>query len=202
MATVVFDVRDAQDRPLTAVTVLIDGRVLSASVNDEPVPVDPGEHQFQFRIAGQAELSRSVTIREAEKDRQIRVQIQNGATGEQGTATPPSPPEKNARVQRTLALASAGLAVAGVGVGTVFGLTAWSQRNEARDACPETCADRAGVDAWADARRSGNFATVSFVVAGVASAAAATLWFTLPSSSATSTRVGLGPGSAVLTGAF
>lgn len=198
MATVVFDVRDAEDRPLNGVTILLDGRLLDARRKDEPVPVDPGEHRILFRVAGKPEVGRNITVREAEKDRPIFVRLGSAA---QARATAESAsPEERARVQRTFALASAGLAVAGIATGTAFGLVAWQQRNKARELCEDACANRAGVDAWQDARRSGHFATAGFIVGGVAAAGAAALWLTLKTSG--STRLGLGPGAALVTGEF
>ncbi|MGC4087182.1 MAG: hypothetical protein QM756_04620 [Polyangiaceae bacterium] len=200
IATVVFDVRDGEDRPLTAITVLIDGRMLEMRATDEPVPVDPGKHHFTFRAGGKPELSRTFTIREGERDRPIQIRL--GVE-----ASPPAPQagrdhESRISVQRMFALGSAGLAVAGLATGSVLGVLAIKRRNAAREVCPGACADRAGVDAWEEARRRGNESTVAFVVAGVAGAAAAVLWFSLPTQQATSTRLGFGLGSATVTGAF
>jgi hypothetical protein len=201
ISTVVFDIRDAGDHPVTEVTIIVDGRVLAAHVSDEPVPLDPGEHHFLFRALGQPELARDLVIREAERDRQIRIRV-----GEK--KAPPSPASRplgratasSARSQRVVALVSTGVAAVGLGAGTVFGLRALSQRNQARGACPEACAESAGVEAWENARRSGNYSTASFIMAGVAGAAAAVLWLTLPTPS--STRVGFGLGTAALASDF
>ena len=95
--------------------------------------------------------------------------------------------------QRTLALAVLAVGVGGVGAGTVFGMQAVSKRDKAQTACPTACSDRASVDLWQDAKRSGNLATGAFIVGGVGLAGAAVLWLTGGSASiAADTTVGPG----------
>jgi hypothetical protein len=47
-ATVVFDVRDADDRPLVSPLVAVDGQALSNGAAASPIPVAPGTHRFTF----------------------------------------------------------------------------------------------------------------------------------------------------------
>lgn len=73
-----------------------------------------------------------------------------------------------------------GVAVAGVGAGTVFGLSAIDQRDELRDACAPHCsADR--VDG---VRRKALAANLSFGLGAVAAAAAVATYLFLPAAAA------------------
>lgn len=81
--------------------------------------------------------------------------------------------------QRTIALIAGGVGIVGLGLGTVFGLQARSNWNEAKRRCPELeCARREDLGLEDDARANANFATVAFAVGGAALAGGVVLWFT------------------------
>jgi hypothetical protein len=107
--------------------------------------------------------------------------------------------------QRALALTAGGVGVAGVVVGSIFGLTAKSKHDAAGEYCSgRTCTDQRGVDLTNDALSAGNVATAGFVVGAVGLAAGAVLWFTATSAQegASAPRVGVGPGRIVVQGAW
>ncbi len=84
------------------------------------------------------------------------------------------------------AVAVGGVGVAGVVVGTVFGLRATSQWDEAQSYCtgPEAthCTNEAAVLS-SDATFTANVSTTGFVVGGAAIGTAVVLWLTAPSDS-------------------
>jgi hypothetical protein len=75
-------------------------------------------------------------------------------------------------------LLAAGVGVAGLAVGSVFGLRALSKRNDARKSCPDLCTDENGVSQWNDAKRAGTVSTVAFAIGGAGVAGALILWLT------------------------
>jgi len=219
--TIIFEVKDASGRDLSAVKVTMDGQPLVDRLEGTALSVDPGEHTFLFETAGQPPVTKQLVLREAQKERHEAVTF--GAAG----ATPPPQPEQpllpaaqtprspwrapqvpqtsGARLglQRTVGLVSAGVGVVGLVVGSVFGAMVLSKKSDAQNACPNACSNQHGVDLWNDAASSGNLATAFFVVGAVGIAAGATLWFTAPSSgSAPKAQVGIGPGALRLKGTW
>ncbi|MGC4091036.1 MAG: hypothetical protein QM756_24810 [Polyangiaceae bacterium] len=211
MPTLVFEVKDAAGNDLSAVRVTVDGEVLAERLDGTALSIDPGEHTFAFESAGQPSVNKRLMIRESEKDRRETVQLVAAAEPAPANASlapaaspvtaPPAPapapaspasePSSSFPGQRVAAIVSAGVGVVGIGVGSVFGLTAMSRKKDAEKVCPDVCEDDAGVKAWKDARSAGNLATVGFIVGGVGLAAAAVLWFTAPQTSGQA-QVGFG----------
>jgi hypothetical protein len=207
--TIIFAAKDSAGADLTAVKVTMDHEILSSVLDGTALPIDPGIHTFTFEAAGQHPVTKNVVIRQAEKDRRELVTFEappvapraeaamEAKGGEQARApTAPGPePTRNIGTQKVLAIAAAGVAVVGIGVGTAFGLMAQSKKNDAQSVCPNQCATQDGVSMWSDAMVAGNISTVGFLVGGAALAAAAVLWFTAPRAAlGSSTRIGVGPG--------
>jgi hypothetical protein len=186
LPTLVVRAVDTAGTEILAVKVIMDGEVLAERLTGVALPVDPGEHKFVFETQGRASVTKSLVLREAEKERLETVVFE----APRRTQTSES---SGLGTQRVLALVAGGIGVVGLGVGSAFGLSAMSQRDEARELCPEEeCADDTGFEAWGDARRAGNVSTAAFLVGGAALATGAVLWFTAPTGSSGSLRVGLG----------
>jgi hypothetical protein len=142
-------------------------------------PVDPGERRV---VAGAP----------SRKTWQGRVSARSGATADLAipdladvAPKPMAPPPPTGRTQKILATSAAGLALGGLVVGTVAGIASLSSRSSAEEACPSDvyafrCPTEQGASDWNAATTAGNVATIGFVVAGVALAAAAALWLTAP----------------------
>jgi hypothetical protein len=69
--TVVFDVRGPDGQPTTAVRVTLDGNAWLASLDNQPKPMDPGQHTLRYEMEGAAPVDATVQVREGEKNRQI-----------------------------------------------------------------------------------------------------------------------------------
>jgi hypothetical protein len=199
--TIIFEAKDADGRDLSAVKVTMDGQPFADRLEGTALPLDPGEHTFVFETASRPSVVRHLVVREAQKER--RETLTFGATA---PPAPPRyvPPEPHGGLgaQKTLAIVTAGIGVAGLGVGSVFGLMMLSKKSDAQKACPDVCADQGGVDLWNDAVSSGNLATAFLVGGGIAIAGAAVLWFAAPSSGAPAARVGFGPGTLEVKGSW
>jgi hypothetical protein len=213
--TVIFQIKDASGADLSAVKVTMDGELLAERVEGTALSIDPGEHTFTFEVAGQPPVVRKLVIQQAQKDRRELIAI-----GPQPTAVSPAPPpttpapalpslppatetSQGLGTQKILAIVAGGVGIAGLGVGTAFGLIAMSKKNDAQSACPNQCATSDGVTKWSDAASAGNVSTIAFIVGGVGVAGAAVLWLTAPSSGGgQGTQVGFGPGGMQVRGAW
>ncbi|HET9931318.1 MAG TPA: hypothetical protein VFQ35_11545 [Polyangiaceae bacterium] len=177
--SVVFDIRGTKPGALSGLSVSVDGHAVEASAMGSPMALEPGEHSVVVRAQGYAVESQQITVREGESKREIHVQLVR-ASDQMREKEPPAIESAGRRTQRVAAYGAAGVAAVGLGVGTAFGVLAWSKKRKAGEVCPTRCRDDAGVEAWEDARRAGNISTVAFAVGGVAVVAAAALWITLP----------------------
>jgi hypothetical protein len=142
--------------------------------------VNPGRHLVLARApAAQAEEQIEINEREAQ---QLELVFSpdppaNAATGvARSPAAPPPPGDVGAPRPRvsTLTWTLGGVAVAGLGAGTVLGLSTVSRRNELRQQCAPSCAP-GDVE---DVRRRAIFTNLSLGV-GVAAAALAVTSYVL-----------------------
>jgi len=127
---------------------------------------------------------------------------------EPAPAPPPAAPSDPASTRRWVGVGVAVAGVAGVALGTVFGLSAKSKLNQSNqdNHCDkaDTC-DPTGLALRHDASTAATLSTVMFVVGGVGLAGGAVLYFTAPKPA---TTVGLalapapGGGAALLRGSF
>jgi len=102
--------------------------------------------------------------------------------------------------QRIGALALGGVGVAGVVVGSIFGVQAMSKHSEAKKSCEGTqCTSPEGVKAGNDAHSAANVSTIAMIAGGVALAGGVTLWLTAPKGS---TQVGLTSGGLTIRRSF
>jgi len=217
MPTVVFEVKDGSGNDLTAVKIKMDGELVVERLEGTAISIDPGAHAFTFEVVGQALVTRQLVIHEGQKDRREVIQIGTPALQPSAppaqtliapasappvSTPPPEPTTEGLGTQKVLGLAVASIGVVGIAVGSVFGLQAMSKHNDATNACPNACADAAGVKLWDDARSSGNISTIAFAVGGLGLLGGGVLWFTAKSGSASSVGVGGGPGSFQVRGAW
>jgi len=215
--TIVFEAKDSAGRDVSAVRVTVDGVPLVDSLDGTAVAVDPGRHAFTFRVAGQPTVSRELVVREGEKDRRERIVVEapraSSTTAQTGSApapsslgataraeappawTPPSTPETSGG-SRALALTFGALGVAGVAVGSVYGLLTISKWHDSQRDCsnPPTLAncpnhDQAVVEHDA-AVTNGLISTIAFVAGGVLGAAGVVSWLaSSPSQPASALRI-------------
>jgi len=204
--TIIFAAKDRTGADVKAVTVSMDGEVLAQKLDGTALAIDPGEHGFTFEMPGQPPVTRTLIIRQSQKDRQELVTFGPPASAgvtPAGPAAPASTSSSGLGTQKIIAIAAAGLGLVGLGVGTAFGLVAISAKSTAQSECPTSvCGTADGLTKWNNAATAGNLSTIGFVVGGVGLAGAATLWFTAPKASSVQTGVGIGPGTLQLRGAF
>ncbi|MGA7121998.1 MAG: hypothetical protein WBY94_17955 [Polyangiaceae bacterium] len=204
--TIIFEAKDRSGKDLSAVVVTIDGQLFTDKLDGTALPVDPGPYSFTFEAEGQPTLKEQFVIREAQKERRESITLGELAPAppppreprekrvDEPAPPPPPPHDTGLGTQRVLAIVAGGLGLAGVGVGSVFGLQAMSKRSDAQRACLDVCMDQSGADKWSDALKTARISDIAFVVGGAGLIGGVLLWVTAPSQSGEvpGAQVGLG----------
>lgn len=169
--------------PAPGLEVRIDDVVVEKAAWAEPLPIDPGEHRV--RASAPSHQTWEGTIF-GQPSQLVLVNVPELVDSTVRVASPPVVVEASSS-QRTIALVTGAVGVAGVLVGSVAGVIALSNRSTAEGECPKDlysfrCPTEAGTSAWNTASTAGNVSTVSFIAGGVFLAGAALLWFTAPAS--------------------
>jgi len=179
--TIIFDAKDAAGRDLSAVQVSVDGAPLAPSLDGTALKVDPGQHAFTFTAAGLAPVTSSLVVKEGEKERRERV-VFAAAPAAQPAAlpeTPPSPSGAGLGTGKILGLALGGAGVAGIAVGSVFGLMTASAASQQKTDCASatSCNDYAKASSdHSTAQSDGTIATVACIAGGALLAGGAVLF--------------------------
>jgi hypothetical protein len=191
---------------IDGLTVRRDGTAVPREAWGRGMPVDPGRHVVEATAPGKRPWSATIDVAAAQQS-SVQVVLADAASGEPpGPGGPSSalPPEQapapRSSTQRTLAYVAGGVGVAGLAVGTVFGLFAMSGWSSAKTACGSGCADGSSARTQGQQATSfGNVSTIGFVAGGVALAAGALLYFTSPKVQVTPTLAPSTAGLAVRT---
>jgi hypothetical protein len=153
-----------------AVQVTIDGKPTPAALLGVERPVNPGEHHFAVRVAGQMRAARELTVEEGQS-----YQVELDAQPSRPAPQPVVPVEPKAHdfswdSRRTLGYAGLGVGVVGLGLGTYTGLVALHHKSNLDAVCHPNCPPSSSndIDSWRSNR------TVSWIGYGVGIAAAAT----------------------------
>ncbi|HYQ26360.1 MAG TPA: hypothetical protein VER04_04050 [Polyangiaceae bacterium] len=184
------------------VTVTMDGATVPSALIGVSHPVNPGPHKFRATSTTQASPEVTVDIKAAARQTVELVLAPNAAVAGAPVAPvavaaaaatpaqpapaapepPPSPSDSSGSGMRVGGYVALGVGVVGVGLGTVFLLSANSKQKDA-DAAFDACggkacsgADRAKVDSLdSDVASSKTLSLTSFVVGGAGLATGATL---------------------------
>jgi hypothetical protein len=212
---IVFVTRDGSGADLAAVKLSIDGAVYADRLDGRVIELDPGEHDFRFEVAGQAPVAQRFVLHEGERNRREIVVIGGvstapaaGQTESPAAVAEPKPSSQtDGGGQRTAALVVAGVGVAGLITGGVFGGLSMSAHNTYELNCgsnigapPGQC-NAQGVSGESDAATKGTIATALLIGGGVLTAAGAA-WYFLAPSGPKSVQVGVGLGAITLRGEF
>jgi hypothetical protein len=169
-----------------------DGVVVDANVVGVPVPVDPGVHEVRAEAQGEAPFDARVEVKAPPAgapcgDTTIDVPF---------AATPPSralapislPPEDRPAGEapgwqtiHTLAVAATAGGLVAAGIGTAFGISAASAKNDADAQCTAAGCTPDGRDRLDEAGRRADVATVAFAAAGALVVTGVVLWIVSPS---------------------
>jgi hypothetical protein len=193
---IVFETKDPAGNDVGAVRVTMDGAPFAERLDGTPLRADPGEHVFVFTSPGRDPLTRRLVLVERDVARRERVVLELPAAPTQGPA-PASPLPASASASgtndagsagaspggmsatRVLGLVAGGVGVAGIGVGSVFGLMTGSAWNKQKADCASStsCPNHAqAVSDHATVGTDGTIATVGFVAGGALLAAGVVLF--------------------------
>lgn len=163
------------------------------------VPIDPGEHVVTASAPGKKTWTLKVVVKPGahtstvdvpalEADEATATAAPIGTTTltsaslvDGSYAAPEEPTTNRGGAQRAVGLTLMGVGLAGVALGTYFGVQTLSKSDAASEACPSSpCADKSAVRLNEDAKRAGMISTVSFAAAGGALLTGAIVFFTAP----------------------
>ena len=180
-----------------------DGVVLGRAVWGSPTPVDAGDHVIEAVAPGKQRWSKTIVV--DARPTTLLVTVPK-LLPEAGAAAPPAPmapvvatpapaapaPEAPVKVreggwstQRWLGVATMGVGVAGVTVGSIFGLRARSKNEDSEAHCDGNTCDQTGVALRDDALDSATVSTVGFGVGAAALVGGVVLFATAPSKDST-----------------
>jgi hypothetical protein len=191
--TIVFDAKDASGGDVIAVKVTVDGRPLTDKLDGSPLSLDPGPHTFSFAVTGQPPVTRRFVLKEGEKGRIEHVVVAalpsastSASSQQSANSSAAETPSGGTGPRKSFAMALGATGVAGIAVGSVFGLMAQSQFNDQKSECSVAyCPGPQHSQALthhADSLRDGTISTIGFIAGGAVLAGAAVLFFTGPSS--------------------
>lgn len=150
LPSVVFAVRrDGKDEPEVEITC--DGAVVTRALDGKAVAVDPGAHDFLFRMPGFEPVAQRLIIREGERNRMIEVEFHSPVE-----RTPPSgahagakatpilavlPPSEQVQPARRTAwmVGLAGLGAAGLTSFGVFAALGYQREHDLQASCSPYC---------------------------------------------------------------
>jgi hypothetical protein len=201
-------------QPPAGLKVLTDEDALGEGGLGVAIPIDAGSHNITASAKGFKTWTTTITLKEAESRELVIPALEPEPVAPEPVAVvapPPRAPEPVAPpkpiaptglgAQRTAAIVAGGVGVAGVVVGSIFGLQSMSKHNQAATYCNGSeCTDQ-GINFQTEAQTAGTLSTVFFVVGGVGVATAAVLWFTGKPSGG-STQLSFGLGSAAIRGSW
>jgi hypothetical protein len=156
--------------------IRVDGRDVSSAQMPLVLRVDPGEHTVSADKKGFSAVVETVTVG-AREQRTLKLSLVRPGTT---VVVRPTVDDKGS-TQRTIAFAVGGVGIAGVAVGSVFGVLSKVKNDQAAEHClTDTRCDREGVALGETAQSHATVSTIAFAVGGVALATAITLLVSAP----------------------
>jgi hypothetical protein len=169
IASMVVLAQDPSGRALEAVTVTVDGRVVTEHLDGRPIELSPGTRTIRFEAQGAPAVERSITLKEGEKNHAVEVVL--AVPPPSKPDVPPPPVTRRPIPGGAIALATVG--VLGFGTFATLGLMGLGKRSSL-DLCRPTC-NPADVDVV----RAEFIAADVAVAIGSAALVGATIWFFL-----------------------
>jgi hypothetical protein len=205
--------------PATGLTITLDGAPIAKAQWNEPVAIEPGEHllrasapgreswQQTFTIGSPARLGIGIPVlaREASTQKEEASAPESALSGTPLPAASPSPP-----VQRIIGYITLGAGVAGLGLGTAFGLMRSAKLAGLEPACnldSHVCtvvkgdeATHSRIESLRDqAQTFASGANIAWLLGGIAAASGIVLILTAPRAETPALTLGIAPGGLSLT---
>jgi hypothetical protein len=169
----------AQGADDASLRITRDGVLVGKGQWSTSLPVDPGTHRIAATAQGKEPWETTVQLAETAT---VTVQIPALATLSKEPAAPQQPLRPSSGgVHRGSAWALGGISLAGIALGSVYGLAARSRNDDSMAYCSgKTVCSQQGVDLRDEARRDALVSTIAFGVGAAALAGAVVLWATAP----------------------
>jgi serine/threonine-protein kinase len=145
--------------------VLLDGVALDDSAAKTAFPVDPGEHTVGATAPGRTPWRTTASVQSGPSTLALDVPelapapalrpSEPPAGGDLATSSGPS-------ARRILGWSAIGVAAVGVGLGSYFGVRAFSSKSDGERLCHGSACPQSGLDLLSDAKVSANVSTVAF----------------------------------------
>ena len=148
--------------------VMRDGVALGAASMGVPLPVNPGAHTLVVHAKDREDTSESVSIAEGESK---RVELKLGGPKAASPSGPGVERDSAAGGTSPLVYIGFGTAIAGVAVGSIFGIMTLGKGSDAKNACPSgACTNQTALDDAKSGQTLGTISTIGFIVGGVGAA--------------------------------
>ncbi len=202
MPTVAFTAKDPSGAEVSAVKVTIDGQPADAADGDV-LQIDPGKHELTFTADPWAPVTRTLTLAEGNRRTETVTFAKAPAAAPPADAAPAPAPdlpptgEGPGMTQKTAGMITGGLGlvgVAGVGLGSVFGLLAINARNLQTSDCASAakCANHpSALNDHSTSLSDGTISTAAFIVGGAFIAGAVGFYLVENHPSATGAATGV-----------
>jgi hypothetical protein len=173
---------------IPGLVVTLDDKLLARDDLGRLLPLDRGRHTVSANASGRLPWSKTLDVPDPE-GRDIVVpelQLSAPATPLPAVVVPVAANDSSGTgARKTLAFASGGVGLAGIVVGSVFGILSIKEHGDytqacANSVCPSPGALMGAKGSASTALTEGNVSTAGFVVGGVGVAAAVVLWLTAP----------------------
>jgi len=184
----------------------VDGVAVASTLLDTELPADPGDHVVEASAPGYLKATSRLTLGSADK-KNITLRLEADPNAQAPTpasaaldasptpAAQPAPrnPVATAVVAPVLppaspshaaAYVSWSVGLAGVGVGTAFGLMTLKDKHDLNGQCPDNTCPKSSGGAVDSAKRNGNISNIAFGVGGVGLLLGTVLYFSIGGSSA------------------
>jgi hypothetical protein len=178
LSYLVVDV-DPETSSAPNLTITRDGEPLGSATWATAIPVDPGPHAIAATATGREPLRTTIEVGKARDRAVVHIKLEAAkVTTTTVVLPPPPPPEKKSAFPKTaVGLGVAGVGVAGIATGLVFGLMASSQNSTVDKECPtDLCSSREGLDANGRAHTFATVSTIAVIAGAVLAAAGVTIW--------------------------
>jgi hypothetical protein len=178
------------NHPSPGLELRLDGSLLGAAAWGTAIPVDPGEHRIEVTAPGHESWTEVVAAAPGPATRTVSVPALRATRVPPAPAAmaprpvrpvpPLAPPAEAMPPRRVAGLVAAGLGIAGVGVGSFFGLRALSEQRTVERECMGHECNENGLRADERAHTAARWSNVGFGVGIVGLGAAAYLLLVSP----------------------
>ncbi len=161
-------------------TVQIDNSPVSSADLGKPVERNPGDLVVTAKADGFEPFKQTVSLPEGASK---TVEISLDPSAPAAKAEPVKVSTNDGRTRKTLAYVSLGVGGVGAIVGTVFGLSAKSTRNDLRSSCANDVCAEDQRETYDKGKQQAMFSTIGFITAGVGIGLGTVLLLTAPKKS-------------------